>query len=89
MNFILTLIIGIVAVLAIHQLKILTQKTQGSVFSAIIYAEEIILCLAQHTSRIYSKNAVLSVVIMLIFPFIILFAYYAISGVIKNEKANK
>lgn len=86
MNFILTLIIGAVTVFVIHQFKMLTQKAQGSIFSVIIYLEEVVLCFVNHTICIYSKNTIFSVVIMLIFPFVILFAYYVIMGFINNKK---
>lgn len=64
---IFTIIIGIVIVLS--RFKQLRQSSQGEIFCAVMYIIEILQCVFKQTIRIFSKNAVFSVILMIFIPF--------------------
>lgn len=83
-----TIVVGIVLIVALSRLKQLRQSAQGEIFCGVMFVIEILQCVFRHTIRIFSKNAVFSVILMILLPFVILFAYYAVSGII-NQKKNQ
>lgn len=82
----LTIIIEIVLVILLSRLKQVKKSVQGEIFYGAMVVIEILQCCFEGTVRIFSQNAFLSVAIMILLPFIILFAYYAISGIIAEKK---
>lgn len=86
---IFTIIIGIVLVIVLSRFKQLRQSAQDEIFCAVMYVIEILQCVFKQTIRIFSKNAVFSVILMILIPFVILFVYYAISQIIKQKKSQK
>lgn len=89
MNLFITLIIGIILAFVIHKMDMITKKKQGTIFSCSIYALEIFLCIIRRRINIYANNTFISVIVMLILPFLILFAYYTISELIKKNSEQK
>lgn len=85
----LTIAIGIVLVILLSCLKQVKKSVQGEIFCGAMLVIEILQCCFEGTIRIFSQNAFLSVIIMILLPFVILFAYYVISGIIAEKKKSR
>lgn len=85
----LTISIGIILVILLSRLKQVKKSVQGEIFCGAMVVIEILQCCFEGTVRIFSQNAFLSVIIMILLPFVILFAYYAISGIIAEKKKSR
>lgn len=89
MNYFISIIAGIVLVIVISSFKKLRQIVQGEIFCLALYIIEIIQCIISKTIRIYSHNVILSIIILILIPFVILFSYYLIIEIIKSKTISK
>lgn len=86
MNILVTIILGIGLAFGTAQLKKFRQSVQGEIFCVAMYIIIALQCIWNHTIRIFSSNAIVSVIIMLILPFVIFFLYTILSTFIKSKK---
>lgn len=79
-------IFGIVLVVLLFRMKRFKQKFLLSVYTSIMYALELILCIFRNNLTLMNKNPLLSVVLMIFVSIIILLAYTFISNAIHEMK---
>ena len=79
---ILTIIIGFLVAFLTSRLTKLKDSAQGGIYGVIMYLFEATLCIIKKTVKIYSSNAIISIVLMIVIPFVILFVFYLVSTII-------
>lgn len=79
---ILTIIIGFLVAFLTSRLTKLKDSAQGGIYGVIMYLFEATLCIIKKTVKIYSNNAIISIVLMIVIPFIILFVFYIVISII-------
>ena len=85
MNFIITVVLGIILLVGISRIKQLKQSIQGEIFCAALIAIELIQCIIAGTVRIFSRNAFISIIFMILLPFVILCVYFVIVEIKKTQ----
>ena len=85
MNFIISVVLGILLILVISRFKNLRQSFQGEIFCAALFVIEIIQCIISRTIRIYSRSAIFSIIIMIVLPFVILSGYFIMLEIQKTK----
>lgn len=86
MLLLINIIIGLFLAYATSLFKQLRESVQGEIFCGIFYLIEIIECFSKRTVRIYSSNAILSIIFLIILPFIVFFFFMLIKGFIDTKK---
>lgn len=79
---IFTIIIGFLVAFLTSRLTKLKDSAQGGIYGVIMYLFEATLCIIKKTVKIYSNNAIISIILMLVIPFIILFVFYIVTSII-------
>lgn len=85
MNFIITVVLGIILLVAISRFKQLKQTIQGEIFCAALIVIELIQCIIAGTVRIFNHNAFVSIIFMILIPFVMLCVYFMVIELKKNQ----
>lgn len=89
MLLIINIAVGVILAFGTSRLKKFRETVQGELFCATFYLIEILECILKRTVRIYSPNAIISIIIIVLLPFIIFFIYHALKGIIESKMKNK
>lgn len=89
MILIINIVVGIILAFFTSLLKKFRETVQSEIFCASLYLLEIIECISKRTVRIYSTNSFISIIIIILLPFIIFFIYHAVKGIIEPRMKNK
>lgn len=86
MLLIINIIIGGILITGISMLKKYRESAQAKLFCSAFYLIQILECIFTHTIRIYTNGLIFSLIIILVLPFVIFFAYYVIKEVLKAKE---
>ena len=79
---ILTIVVGFLIAFITFRLDKLKESVRAEIFCVIMYLFEVLQCVIKKTVKIYSNNAIISIVLMIVIPFVILFVFYLINTLI-------
>ena len=87
MNLIITIILGFVIAFATSQLRKYRQPVQARIFCIAMYVLEVLQCIFVRSIRLFTRNACISIILMIILPFIVLFIFYTVCGIKQSKKS--
>lgn len=85
MILVINLLLGAILIFVVSQMKKLRENVRYEIFCGVFYLLEIIECMSKRTVRIYVNNSVLSVIMIILAPFVIFFVFYVIKGMIESK----
>lgn len=90
MILLINLVLGIILAFVTSSLKKYRETVQGEIFCGLFYLIEVLECVFKHSIRIYSGNILISIIIIILLPFIIFFIYSILKRIIESKvKSNK